>query len=60
MMWSSNPMQIIQQFNRFKQQYTGNPQEDVQRLLTSGQMTQEQLNRLQMMASEFQSLLMSK
>lgn len=52
-----NPMQLIQAFNQFKANYTGNPEQDVQRLLTSGRISQSQLNQLQSMASQFMSML---
>lgn len=52
-----NPMQMIQQFQRFKQQFTGDPQAEVQKLLTSGKLSQQQLNQLQSMAQQFQGLL---
>lgn len=51
------PMNIIQAFNQFKQNFQGNPQEEVQKLLTSGRMSQNQLNQLQAMAKQFQSML---
>lgn len=42
---SGNPMmQKIQQFNQFRQQYQGNPQQAVQEMLNSGKITQEQYN----------------
>ena len=43
--------QIMSAFNQFKQSYQGDPQQEVQRLLNTGQMTQEQYNRMQQMAS---------
>lgn len=52
-----NPMQMIQQFQKFKQQFAGDPQAEVQKLLTSGKLSQQQLNQLQSMAQQFQGLL---
>lgn len=54
-----NPIQMMQQFNEFRRNYTGNPQEEVQKLLASGRMNQAQLNQLQAMAAQFQNLLNS-
>lgn len=54
-----NPLQMMAQFNRFLHELQGNPQEEVQKLLASGQMTQQELNQLQSMASDFQALLMN-
>nr|DAH61450.1 MAG TPA: hypothetical protein [Caudoviricetes sp.] len=53
----NNPMQMIQQFNQFKNSFTGDPKQAVMNLLQSGQMNQDQLNQLQSMAKQFQSLI---
>lgn len=52
-----NPMQMIQTFNQFKRDFQGNPQQKVMELVQSGKMSQQQLNQLQAMATEFQKLL---
>lgn len=41
---------MIQQFNQFRANFQGDPKAEVERLLQSGQMTQDQLNQLQGMA----------
>lgn len=43
---------MMKQFNEFKQTFKGNPRDEVQRLLNSGQMSQEQYNNLQSMAQQ--------
>ena len=43
---------IMQQFQQFKQSFQGNPQDQVQQLLNSGKMSQQQLNQLQQMAQK--------
>lgn len=48
---------MIQAFNNFRQSFTGNPEEEVKKLVASGRITQPQLNRLQNMATEFQKML---
>lgn len=53
----NNPMQIIQQFAQFKNSFSGDPKQEVQKLLQSGQMNQSQLNQLQSMAQQFSQLL---
>lgn len=53
----NNPMQMIQQFAQFKNSFSGNPRQEVQKLLQSGQMNQSQLNQLQSMAQQFSQLL---
>lgn len=44
---------FIQQFQQFKLQFRGNPQEQIQRMLQSGQISQEQLNKAQQLAQQF-------
>lgn len=51
------PFAMIQQFIQFAKEFKGNPQEEVQKLLNSGQMTQAQYNALQGPATQFQQLL---
>lgn len=53
----SNNGNILQQFLQFKSNFQGDPQQKVQELLNSGQMTQEQFNQLSVMAQEFQKNL---
>lgn len=53
----NNPMQMIQQFNQFKNSFTGDPKQAVMNLLQSGQMNQQQLDQLQAMAKELKKLL---
>lgn len=48
---------LIQQFNQFRANFNGNPQQQVQQLLSSGKMSQEQFNQLAGLARKFQSLL---
>ncbi|WP_227884839.1 DUF4175 domain-containing protein [Enterocloster citroniae] len=55
----NNPMQMIQKFMEFKKNFRGNPQEEVQKMLQSGQITQQQLDRAQQMARQFQQMLNS-
>ena len=50
---------MIQQFNQFRNNFKGNPQEEVQKLIASGRMSQQQLNTLQSMASQFQEMINS-
>lgn len=49
--------QMRQQFQQFRQSFQGDPKVEVQKLLQSGKMSQQQLNQLQMMAQQFQGLL---
>lgn len=50
-------MQIMQQFQQFKANFHGDPKAEVEKLLQSGKLSQAQLNQLQQMAKQFQSLM---
>ena len=56
-MGGSNPMQMVQQFIQFRNTFKGNPQEEVQKLISSGKISQSQLNQAQNMARDLQNLL---
>lgn len=45
--------QMIQQFNQFKSTFKGDPKAEVERLVQSGQISQDQLNQLQGMVAQF-------
>lgn len=49
--------QMMQQFQQFRQSFQGDPKAEVQKLLQSGKMSQQQLNQLQAMAQQFQGFL---
>ncbi len=53
----NNPFRMVQEFINFANEFKGDPKAEVQNLLNSGKMTQEQYNQLQGMAGQFQSLL---
>ena len=53
----NNPFAMIQKFNEFRQNFTGDPRQVVQQLLNSGRMSQSQFNQLSQMANEFQKYL---
>lgn len=48
---------MAQQFQQFKANFKGDPKAEVEKLLQSGAMSQEQLNQLQSIAKQFQSLM---
>ena len=48
---------LMNQFNKFKQSFQGDPQQQVQQLLDSGQMTQQQFNQLSQAATQFQQMM---
>lgn len=49
--------QMMQQFQQFKANFKGDPKAEVEKLLQSGAMSQQELNQLQSMAKQFQSLM---
>lgn len=53
----NGPMQMIQQFMQFKQNFKGDPKAEVEKMLRSGRISQQQLNQVQQMAGRFQNLL---
>lgn len=53
----NGPMSIVQQFQKFRQEMQGrNPQEELNKLLQSGKINQQQLNQAQQMAQQMQGL----
>lgn len=49
----SNPMaDIIRQAKQFKNQFNGNPRQEVERLLQTGRMSQQQFNQFSQMAQQ--------
>lgn len=53
-----NPqMQMVQAFMQFKQNFKGDPKAEVQKLLQSGRISQQQLNQLQMQAQQLYTML---
>lgn len=55
----NNPMQMLNEFMKFKNSFQGDPQATVQELIKSGQMTQQQLNELQQQAQQLQNFASS-
>lgn len=51
-----NLSSLITQFNNFRNTFTGDPKQQVQNLLESGQMSQQQFAQLQQMAEQFRGL----
>ena len=53
----NGPMQMIQQFMQFKQNFKGDPKAEIEKMLQSGKISQQQLNQVQQMAGQFQRML---
>ena len=52
-----NMAQMVNQFNQFRKTFNGDPRAQVQQLLNSGKVTQDQYNRAVQMAQQLQRLL---
>lgn len=48
---------VVQQFNQFRQQFRGDPRQQIQQMLNSGKITQEQYNQAVQRAKALQNLL---
>lgn len=52
-----NMQNFMSQFNQFKQAFQGDPKQQVQQLLNSGQMSQQQFNQISQMATQIQRMM---
>ena len=53
-----NPLtNLVNQLNQFRQSFSGDPKQQVQQLLNSGRMSQNQYNQLSQMATQIQNML---
>ncbi len=52
-----NFQQMMQQFQQFRQSFQGDPKAEVEKLVQSGKISQQQLNQLQQAATAFQRLM---
>ena len=53
-------MKMMTQLNQFRQTFQGDPRQQVQQLLNSGRMSQEQFNQLSQMATQIQNMMNNK
>lgn len=53
-------MSMMAQLNQFRQTFQGNPKQQVQQLLNSGKMSQEQFNQLSQMATQIQNMMTNR
>jgi hypothetical protein len=49
---NNNMSDFINQIMDFKKNFTGNPKQEVEKLLSSGQMSQQQFNQLSQIANQ--------
>ena len=55
-----NFMNFMSQFNQFKQSFNGNAQQQVQQMLNSGRISQEQYNNAVQMVNQIQQFMSGK
>ena len=55
-MQNNQPGNMLQRFQQFRQNFHGNPQQQVQQLLNSGRVSQSDYNRAVQMAQQFQKM----
>ena len=48
----NNIMDMLRRFQQFRQQFQGDPRQQIQQMLNSGQITQGQLNQAMQMANQ--------
>lgn len=48
---------FLQRFNQFRQNFSGNPQQQIQQMLNSGQISQKQYNRAVQQAQNIMRML---
>lgn len=57
----NNPLeQIAQQAREFRKQFSGNPRQEVERLLQTGAMSQSDFNRYSQIAQQFVQIMGNK
>ena len=55
---STNQMgDFVNQFNKFRSTFMGNPEQQVKQLINSGKMSQEQFNQYAQMANQLSKLI---
>ena len=53
----NNPNDLIQQFMQFRNNFKGDPKEQIQQMLNSGRISQQQYDQAVRMAQQFQKML---
>lgn len=54
---ANGALQLLQRFQQFRQNYNGNPQQQIQQMLQNGQITQQQYNSAVQMAQQLQRFM---
>lgn len=56
----NNMMRMMQQFQQFRNSFQGDPKQQIQQMLNSGKVSQEQYNQAVQMANTFAQMLGNK
>lgn len=54
---STNGNNVLQRFNQFRQNFKGDPQQQIQQMLNSGRITQQQYNNAVQMANQLMKFI---
>ena len=57
MLGNQNPNPMLQQFKQFKKTFKGDAKSQVEQMLKSGRISQEQYNKAVQMANQFQNMM---
>ena len=60
MMQQQQPGNIFQKFQQFQQMFRGDPKQQIQQMMNSGKINQDQYNKAVQMAQQFQRLFGGK
>lgn len=52
-----NVQNLMNQYQQFRNTFKGDPQQKIQEMLNSGQITQQQINQAQNLATQFQKFM---
>ena len=56
-MWNNNMQNVLSQFYQFRNTFSGDPKQQVQQLLNSGRVSQDQYNQAVQMANMLKQLI---
>ena len=56
----NNRVEIMRRFQQFQKNFRGDPREQIQQMMNSGRITQDQYNRAVQMANQLRSLYLGK
>ena len=60
MMQNAMPNNLLQRFQQFQQMFKGDPRQQIQQMMNSGKINQQQYNQAVQMAQQFQRMIGGK